>query len=465
MTTQVKLQKKYVGRKVILADGTRTSIATMMATCFKTEEGTRLKVTELKELASGTLKQVAPGATKPAAKKPATRTPRTPKEEAPSTRRGTRAPKETPAARTTRTPKETPTTRRGSAASSRGRPATVETLDNYSDATRRQCQNYLKHVAEEFESIEDMSDYSLGELRIMCNEHLGVRVRKPKPKANEKVISSAKTIAASTKATVLDKVKEKTQNIKRRIQHVEEEVEKTTIAFSKFDQKLVDKLNKVILNRISPLIRTRTGLDVSLAVVYSMFDDRRCTVQIGFMPTDATDKEIRAYNNDVTTLNQEIEEEDIANTVHDFDDDLGEFDPSLDVEEAEELEETEDEEFDEVNESIDVDEIVSALTAQIGSKDKRIKSWIGSWFDTSEVEETFGEDVKIGTELVSNKTGNTLVVSGFDADKNKVVLYNMDEEKFTFAELVTVAKMDYAEDVAGADEEVEEEDDEEEFSE
>lgn len=460
MTAQVKLQKKYVGRKVILADGTKTNIATMMATCFKTEDGTKLKVTELKELGSGTLKQIS--ADKPARGSRAKKV-----EEKPKTRRGQ---KESTSSRGKKV--EEKSTRRGSKAQSsgRGRPATVEVLDNYSEATRRQCQNYLKHVAGIYDDVSEMADMSLGELRIECNEHLGVKSKKPKTKAkaNSKVAGAAKAIAEATKKNVLSKVKAKTTEIKRRISRIEDEVEQNTIDFSEFDQKIVDKIHKVIHKRIAPMIRKRTGLDVSLAVTYSMFSPRRCTLQIGLMPTDASDKEIRAYNTDITEANQRIEDEDIPDTANEFDDDLGEFDAALDTSDSEESEEESEEEFDaeEEQEAVDVGAVVSALSKQIGTKDKRLTSTVEAWFDNPEIEETFGEDVKIGTELISNKSGNTLVVSGFDNERNKVCLYNIDEQKFTYADLVTVAKMDYAEDVASSEEEeIEEEDDEEEFSE
>lgn len=458
----IKLQKKYIGRKVILADGTRTVIAKMLATRFKLEDGTSLKPTELKELTSGTLKQIGDAPEKASAK-PARNT------------RGSRKVKEEPAPRTRNTrgsrtkddDEEKPSrasTRRGSEPSTRGRRPNIEVLDDYSSATRRACQNYLKNVAQAFEEMSDMADYSLGELRDLCNDYLADAGLGKKKKSRREEVEEDAPVKKSKKKSkmrggdgitkkaraVLEEARKKTASLKKKTSSIKEVVERETVAFSQFDGRMVEQIKAAVLKRVGAVIRKQTGYDVSVAVSYSMYSDRRCTLQIGLMPTDATDKEMRSYAKDVNDLN---EEESLPRGSDEFDDDLGEFEEVATATAEEEEIEDDVEEFDSES-TIDVAAIVKGLSAQIERKDKRLPAFVEAWFNSEEVDDTFGDEVKIGTELI-NASGNVAVVCGLHEEKNRVVIYDTVEEKFTFAKLLAVAKMEFAADVAEVEEEEE----------
>lgn len=504
--SQVKLLKKYIGNRVVLLDGTKTTVKSLLATAFKLESGDKVKPESLKLLANGTLKeQSAAKAAKPAAKAKAKASAK-------------------------------------SSESKRGRKPEYEIDGDYSKAQRRACTTFLVGVGILADKKQGKA-YSPAELREMIAEYQEeqgggkkktkakkakaeptptktktktksakaktvkpsdfdddefdspvIEKRRPKRKVEiegkvkkSKASDIAAKAIASTKAK-LSKVKEATVKTKKRLRDAEVKLAKELNPLAYFDDAVAQEIVASLMNKIGGYIAKTTGYDLAFTSIRAMRTHERMSLTIGLLPTDASDAEIAEYDSDLNNviqvssaafdddallndLDAELDSELGAIGQYDDDeaddqdvedealDDLGELEETIEEEdddaEEEEEEDGEDEEsgFSDLMQRIDINTL-----AHIRKVGPRFDALLKGWYASKEVIESFGDEVEPGTVLVSNKSGELLTVVGFDEELEKVVLIK-ESGSTTRATIATVIRMDFAEDVSDEEEEEYEEED------
>jgi hypothetical protein len=263
--------------------------------------------------------------------------------------------------------------------------------------------------AEEFEARSDAKGISVDDLREMVEGLSG-----------GKKTSSKKVDRRKAKEPVDDEPKPKKTSPKRSAKATKIKPVK------RITDKLAREVETSIDEQIAKFIRETTGYDFTVACVGGVFNDERLTVQIGLLPSNASDEDIEAYAGDM---------------------------------EKAESDSTESDDGDEALESSDdqIEELVE-LTSLSESKTSKLVASFDENFDTV-IEPKLGDEVAVGTRLVYGD--GEAVVIGYSEAKEKIAIWSEEEEKL---KLVTVEKVAGMEIVEEEEEDLDEDalDDEEE---
>lgn len=455
----VKLLQKHKGAKVVLADGTRTTISTVLASSFKLANGTKLKPEQLMATATGFKeKKVAAAKSAPA---------------------------------------------RGKTAATKSAPS----AGDYSKTPRKECVTLLV-ASGKLRVRTDARGKSVDELRAMLSKTKGSAKAAPAPAKTKVAEKPAKTKTKVSSKPEAKRSSPSFQEVRNRIKSAigtKSTKAKTSTKSEtgtnvsqlkpviKITPKIAKSVEEIVQEKIGSFLQRVTGYDFTVATVGGIHNDTCMTLQIGLMYSNATEEEKEEYADSIHESAEEAAsgDDDELGDLNELDDDL-DPDPDLDLEEGEDdsdeeeeeddgldeedsdaeeendEEESEDdetegeEEFEEEEESEELDEaeLLSAATDATGMPVKTLKPFVASWVANFEkIEDALGDEVSVGTAMVSNKSGDTLIVIGFNEDKDKVALFNTVSNKITAAGLAEVAKMEFAADES--DDENEEEVDEE----
>ena len=213
---------------------------------------------------------------------------------------------------------------------------------------------------------------------------------------------------------------------------------------AKVDAELSDTIQTFMLNNIEALIK-KSGYAFQIALVGCKYTDTALSVEIGLLPTNATEEDKFEYKElyeQTWDANEESEEES---------DEFDEF--AEDDDESEEEDDESEEEDDESEESLD--DVIDMVVADTSISHSLATKYVEGWFANSELmEEKFGDELQVGM-LVENEEGHTVYIIGYSVDKKRIVVWDEEAGKVKGMTIGNIAKYDAVSE--NGDAEVEEE--------
>lgn len=237
----------------------------------------------------------------------------------------------------------------------------------------------------------------------------------------------------------------------------------------KMNAELTDAIQQFFYDNVEDLIQ-QTGYAFQLALVGSKYTDDAISVEIGLLPTNATEEDKLAYR-EVYDQTWEQDGEEPADDEEEFeeDDDFSEFEDEDESDDGDEDEESDDEEDFESEEDedgedddgeaeeeeVDADALIQMVLDDTKLTEKRVTKYVEDWLENADLmDEKFGDEVQIGM-LMENEDGHSIYIVGYAADKKKVVVWDDEEEK---AKAMTFGNIAKYEAVDPEEEEMDEED-------
>ena len=267
------------------------------------------------------------------------------------------------------------------------------------------------------------------EMRIM-----GAKGKKAKATAEEKPAKkkpSKKTTAKEEKVgrrRVRTSDEEKPAKKKPSKKKLAAAVETELKTVKRISEKMARRTESKVEEHIEEWLRKITGYNLTVACVGGVFNESRLTIQVGILPTDASDDDIAAYSADMTGVEEtEAEEDEI---------------------EAEDTDELEEEDGDELS----IEEIVADLVERTGVDEAKATKFVNNWYDchADDIDDTLGDEVKPGM-LMTNKEGDEFIIIGWLPKKGKVAAYSVEEEKMVPLTLKAVAHFEFVEEESDDD--------------
>ena len=227
---------------------------------------------------------------------------------------------------------------------------------------------------------------------------------------------------------------------------------------AKVDAELSDTIQTFMLNNIEALIK-KSGYAFQIALVGCKYTDTALSVEIGLLPTNATEEDKFEYKElyeQTWDANEESEEESDEFDEFAEDDDESEEEDDESEEEDDESEEEDDESEEEDDESEEsLDDVIDMVVADTSISHSLATKYVEGWFANSELmEEKFGDELQVGM-LVENEEGHTVYIIGYSVDKKRIVVWDEEAGKVKGMTIGNIAKYDAVSE--NGDAEVEEE--------
>jgi HIV Tat-specific factor 1 len=380
MTT--KTNSAFVGLRVTLLDGTKDRIAKKMKTGYKTEGGVTIKAANVAKKGRGLVELDAGGAVTPKSK-PA--------------RRGKASTKKADAK-----------------PSKKGKSAKASKKVDASAMTRRELVTAMVESGQ-FSKRNEAAGIPIDDLRDMVSGGGA-----PAKKASTKKAKAEKSAASEKKVTRRRATEKKADKKPSKKSRASDSKSKTQKPVKKFTDKLARTLETQVEAHIAKFLQESTGYELTVACVGGVFNEERLTLQIGLLPTNASDEDIQAYAADM----EEAEESETADVDSD---------------------EEEDEEESDVDTS-DFDELVEQMEDLTGEDESKIRkameAFVANFDDV--IEPKLGDEVEIGTRLEYGD--GEAVVIGYSDKKEKIILFVEEENKLKLITLEKVARLEIIED-------------------
>lgn len=402
-----KTDPTFEGKRITLLDGTKERIVKVMKTGYKTEGGTKIKPSNIGKKGRGLVELDGDGSGA------------TPKTSSTTRKRGSNTSKQ----------------------SEKGTSTVAKKATNSANMGRRELVSELVN-AEVFRVRADAKGVGIDELREMVDNigKKGTKKTSGKKSTGKSTGKSASSKKSSSKKAEQEEAKPKRQRrgkkssedasekgskVPRRGKKAAAQKEEAPAKSKKSTKKsgsvkakpvksiteeLARSVEAALGEHVSDFIRKSTGHNFTVACVGGVFNDERLTMQIGLLPTNASDEDIEAYAADMEDAEQKATSSDKGSSGETRIDMLRNF----------------------VDESVVSDSKLEKITA----------AWDANF--ESVIEPKLGDEVEIGTKL--DYEGEEAIVIGFSDAKSKIMLYLTDSESVKLVSVAKVVRMEILDD-------------------